>query len=64
MSMGAIRARERTTGGHLTVIALTDHSAYDWNFIAEHASLIIDTRNAAKNVARRHRNRICPVMPR
>lgn len=29
----------------------TDHSAYDWNSIAHHATLIVDTRNAMKNVA-------------
>ena len=32
------------------VLISTDHSAYDWNFIAEHAQLIVDTRNAMINV--------------
>ncbi|MGC8639308.1 MAG: nucleotide sugar dehydrogenase [Isosphaeraceae bacterium] len=32
------------------LVIVTDHSAYDWNWIAEHASLIIDTRNAMKGV--------------
>jgi UDP-N-acetyl-D-glucosamine dehydrogenase len=32
------------------LVVATDHSAYDWNWIAEHASLIIDTRNAMQNV--------------
>jgi UDP-N-acetyl-D-glucosamine dehydrogenase len=31
------------------VIIVTDHTAYDWNFIAQHAPLIVDTRNAMKN---------------
>ncbi len=31
------------------VIVVTDHSFYDPNFIAEHSSLIIDTRNLIKN---------------
>ena len=33
------------------VLVATDHSAYDWTWIAEHAPLIIDTRNAMKNVS-------------
>ena len=33
------------------VLIVTDHSAYDWAWIAEHAPLIVDTRNAMKGVA-------------
>ena len=32
------------------VLIVTDHSAYDWDWIARHAPLIIDTRNATKGV--------------
>ena len=32
------------------VLIVTDHSAYDWPWIAQHASLIVDTRNAMKGV--------------
>jgi UDP-N-acetyl-D-glucosamine dehydrogenase len=32
------------------VLIVTDHSAYDWPWIVEHASLIVDTRNATRNV--------------
>ena len=32
------------------VVVATDHSAYDWDFIVEHAPLIVDTRNATKLV--------------
>jgi len=31
------------------VLVVTDHSAYDWNWIGQHAALIVDTRNAMKN---------------
>ncbi|MGA1868087.1 MAG: nucleotide sugar dehydrogenase [bacterium] len=34
------------------VLISTDHSAYDWEFIVEHAKLIVDTRNATHNVFR------------
>ena len=32
------------------VLIVTDHSAYDWGWIARHAPLIVDTRNATKGV--------------
>ena len=35
------------------VVIATDHSSYDWDFIVEHASLVIDTRNATQHVTQR-----------
>ena len=35
------------------VLIATDHTAYDYAFIGEHAPLVLDTRNAMRNVARR-----------
>ncbi|MFO1091942.1 MAG: nucleotide sugar dehydrogenase [Planctomycetaceae bacterium] len=35
------------------VLIATDHSAYDYAFIAQHAQLVLDTRNAMRNVQRR-----------
>ncbi len=32
------------------VLIVTDHSAYNWTWIAEHARLVVDTRNAMKDV--------------
>ncbi len=32
------------------VLIATDHSAYDWDMIVEHSNLIVDTRNATKEV--------------
>ena len=32
------------------VLIATDHTAYDYDFIVEHAPLVVDTRNATKNV--------------
>ena len=34
------------------VLISTDHSAYDWEFIAEHAHLIVDTRNAMTHISK------------
>ncbi|MCB9652577.1 MAG: nucleotide sugar dehydrogenase [Deltaproteobacteria bacterium] len=35
------------------VLVLTAHKAYDWDFIASYAQLLIDTRNATRNVSAR-----------
>ena len=43
--------------GQDAVLIATDHSAYDWPWIVEHAPLVIDTRNATRGVTR-HRERI------
>jgi UDP-N-acetyl-D-glucosamine dehydrogenase len=43
--------------GQDCVLIATDHSAYDWAWIVEQSPLVIDTRNATKNVTR-HRERI------
>ncbi len=32
------------------VLVSTDHSSYDWEFICEHAPLVVDTRNACVHV--------------
>jgi UDP-N-acetyl-D-glucosamine dehydrogenase len=32
------------------LLIATDHSAYDYNFLVQHAQLVLDTRNATKNV--------------
>jgi UDP-N-acetyl-D-glucosamine dehydrogenase len=32
------------------VLIATHHSAYDWQTIADNATLIVDTRNAMRNV--------------
>ena len=35
------------------VLIATHHAAYDWQFVADHAALIVDTRNAMRNVCGR-----------
>jgi UDP-N-acetyl-D-glucosamine dehydrogenase len=32
------------------VLIVTDHSAFDWDFIVRHARFVVDTRNATRNV--------------
>jgi UDP-N-acetyl-D-glucosamine dehydrogenase len=36
--------------GQDAVLIATDHQAYDYAWIAEHAALVVDTRNAMRNV--------------
>jgi len=33
------------------VLIATDHSAYDWDFVVENSRMVLDTRNATKNVS-------------
>jgi UDP-N-acetyl-D-glucosamine dehydrogenase len=40
------------------VLIATDHSSYDYEFIVRHAPLVVDTRNATKNV-KTGREKIC-----
>ncbi|MGF1578732.1 MAG: nucleotide sugar dehydrogenase [Gemmataceae bacterium] len=39
------------------ILIVTDHDAYDWESIIKHAKLVVDSRNATKNV-KQHRERI------
>jgi UDP-N-acetyl-D-glucosamine dehydrogenase len=39
-----------TLRGQDVILVVTDHSAYDWEFVVQHAALVIDTRNACKHV--------------
>jgi len=36
--------------GYAAVVIVTDHSSYDYEFIARHSRLVIDTRNATRNL--------------
>ena len=40
------------------VVILTDHSAYDYGFIVRHARLVVDTRNATRDVTGGDRSKI------
>jgi UDP-N-acetyl-D-glucosamine dehydrogenase len=40
------------------VLISTDHSAFDYPFIARHSRLIVDTRNATRNVSSQDQHKI------
>jgi UDP-N-acetyl-D-glucosamine dehydrogenase len=41
---------ETYLAGQDCVLIATDHSAYDYDFIVRHSPLVVDTRNATRNV--------------
>jgi UDP-N-acetyl-D-glucosamine dehydrogenase len=40
------------------VLVVTDHSSIDYKFVAEHASVVVDTRNALRNCSGEHIHRL------
>ena len=48
----SVRLTSQTLKRYDAVVILTDHSAYDYDFILRHARLIVDTRNA---IRKRHK---------
>ena len=52
-----VGARVESLAAQDCVLIATDHSAYDYEFVAAHSRLVVDTRNATRSVAR-NRDRI------
>jgi UDP-N-acetyl-D-glucosamine dehydrogenase len=48
MNMKSVKLTEKRLKDSDVVIISTDHTAYDYEWIAKHANLVIDTRNAVK----------------
>jgi UDP-N-acetyl-D-glucosamine dehydrogenase len=47
----SVELTEENLAKYDVVLISTDHSAYDWDFIVKHSQLVVDTRNATKDVA-------------
>ena len=47
---------ERLLKAQDCVLIVTDHSDYDWEFIARHAKLIFDARNATSEIQQKYKN--------
>ena len=41
---------EQAVASYDAVLITTDHTLYDWSWIARHAQLVVDTRNATKGI--------------
>jgi UDP-N-acetyl-D-glucosamine dehydrogenase len=53
LHMESIKLSADTLKGYDCVLISTNHAVYDWQMIADHAKLIVDTRNALVKVAGR-----------
>jgi UDP-N-acetyl-D-glucosamine dehydrogenase len=49
-AMESVPLSSEFLAGQDCVLIATDHSAYDYEFIARHSPLVVDTRNATKNI--------------
>jgi UDP-N-acetyl-D-glucosamine dehydrogenase len=54
LAMQSVPLSADMLGGYDCVLVSTNHAAYDWPMIAEHAPLIVDTRGALRGIAGDH----------
>mgnify|MGYP001595743747 FL=1 len=50
LEMESVELSEEMLGKYDAVIIATDHTNYDYKWIVNHAKLVVDTRNAAKDI--------------
>lgn len=43
------------------IVVITNHSNVDYEYIAKHGKVIVDTRNACKNVGAEYKNKIVKI---
>ena len=55
--LSSIDLRPEALAEYDVVLIVTDHSSYDYDFIVRHARLVVDTRNATRDV-RENREKI------
>jgi UDP-N-acetyl-D-glucosamine dehydrogenase len=55
LKVKSVPLTERELTAHDAVLIATDHSAYNYEWIVKHARLVIDTRNACRDVEDRAR---------
>jgi len=51
LKMSSVPLTEKNLEKYDCVVISTDHSSYDYSFIAKHSRLVVDTRNAMKGVS-------------
>ena len=51
LSMSAVRLDADTLQAADCVVITTAHSSYDWNWVVENSRLVVDTRNATRDVS-------------
>jgi UDP-N-acetyl-D-glucosamine dehydrogenase len=50
LQMHSVALTPQSLAAYDCVLIATHHAAYDWQMVAEHSKLIVDTRNATRNV--------------
>ncbi|HBI24228.1 MAG: UDP-N-acetyl-D-glucosamine dehydrogenase [Nitrospirae bacterium RIFCSPLOW2_12_42_9] len=50
LEMESVELSEETLGKYDCVVIATNHTSYDYKWIVDHAKLVVDTRNAAKDI--------------
>src|SRR3954453_9444958 len=50
LRMSSVELSPQSLKSYDCVLVATHHQAYDWQMVADHAKLIVDTRNATRNV--------------
>lgn len=53
LGMQSVALTPESIAGYDAILVSTNHSVYDYQMIAKHAKLVVDTRNAMKNIERR-----------
>ena len=49
----SIQWEQKTVSSYDAALICTDHDTIDWDFLVKHSKLVVDTRNATKNVTAR-----------
>ncbi len=50
LGLASVELTPESLGQYAAVVIVTDHSSYDYEFIARHARLVVDTRNATRSL--------------
>jgi UDP-N-acetyl-D-glucosamine dehydrogenase len=50
LQMSSVELTAERLAEYDAVLVATHHAAYDWQLIADHAKLVVDTRNALKDI--------------
>ena len=50
LGMRSVALDAQALASYTAVVVCTNHSSYDWQWLADHAQLIVDTRNALSGV--------------
>jgi UDP-N-acetyl-D-glucosamine dehydrogenase len=58
LNVDSVPLDERALADHDLVLIVTDHSKVDYEKVCRHAKLVVDTRNATKDVRRRYEDKV------